>query len=477
MRKPLKILMVEDDPVDAELVLHVLKNENLVEELRLVVDKENYLLSLDEFKPDLVLSDNSLPQFNGTEALELLRRQSLHIPFILITGTVSEEFAAGMIRLGADDYILKDSLVRLPGSIKTAMKHRRVEREKMEATAKLVESEEKYRTLVERVTDAFIALDPNWCYTYMNSQAGRLVHRNPVEMIGKNVWEEFPEAVGSATYKAMTEAMLDQRFVTTIDYYEPLNLWQQNYIYPSPEGISMFIRDISMEKRAEIAVQQMKQQIFDQKIQDQKKTTRAVIHAQEKERNHIGQELHDNVNQLLVGAKMYLSIAGKNEVVKEAVKYPIELIENSIKEIRSLASRQVTPVKNVNLKDMVQSLIEQVSESTALKTSFAYDISSETIADELKLNTYRIIQEQLNNIVKHAGASNINLFISENDGMLNILIEDDGKGFDVNKKRKGIGLSNITNRIESFNGQLHIESTLDHGSRMQVAIPLSEPGS
>ncbi len=123
--------------------------------------------------------------------------------------------------------------------------------EKKKAEEKLRTSEEKYRVLIERISDTFIALDKNWCYIYANKAVGDLVGRSPQSLIGKNVWEEFPEAVGSATYHLFHKAMNEQQYVYNEDYFEPLDLWQENHVYPSPDGISVFIRDITDRKRAE----------------------------------------------------------------------------------------------------------------------------------------------------------------------------------------------------------------------------------
>ncbi|MBL7742292.1 MAG: PAS domain S-box protein [Chitinophagaceae bacterium] len=108
--------------------------------------------------------------------------------------------------------------------------------------------------LLERVTDAFIALDKNFCYTYLNKKAGELIRREPARLIGKYVWAEFPDAVGSATYHAFNRAMTEQQYIVNTDHYEPLELWHENHIYPSPDGLSVFIRDISKRKKAEQAV-------------------------------------------------------------------------------------------------------------------------------------------------------------------------------------------------------------------------------
>ncbi|MCG2613118.1 PAS domain S-box protein [Terrimonas sp. NA20] len=104
--------------------------------------------------------------------------------------------------------------------------------------------------IFERITDGFIALDENFRYTYMNTKAGQLIHMEPASLIGKQIWDVFPAAIGSATYKAFNEAMSTQQYISNTDYYEPLHLWQENHIYPSPKGLSVFIRDITEKKRA-----------------------------------------------------------------------------------------------------------------------------------------------------------------------------------------------------------------------------------
>ncbi|PZR29606.1 MAG: hypothetical protein DI535_02525 [Citrobacter freundii] len=104
--------------------------------------------------------------------------------------------------------------------------------------------------IFERITDGFIALDENFRYTYMNSKAGELVHMDPSTLIGKNIWEIFPAAIGSDTFNAFHEAMSKQVYVTNTDYYQPLDLYQENHIYPSPKGLSVFIRDITERKKA-----------------------------------------------------------------------------------------------------------------------------------------------------------------------------------------------------------------------------------
>lgn len=248
---PLKILMLEDSDADAEMIQHQLKKTAFDCVFKVMMTRSAYELALKEYQPDIILSDNAMPQFSASEALEILQQQNLDIPFILVTGTVSEEFAAGIIKAGADDYLLKDRLTRLPVAIEAALKQKQTGKEKREAAKQLKQSEEKYRHMMERVTDGFVALDKNWYYTYVNKQAGEILRRNPAELIGKNIWEEFPEGQDKPFYKGYRKAFDEQRYVHFEEYYPPFDFWLENHIYPSPDGISIYFRDVTEKKKAE----------------------------------------------------------------------------------------------------------------------------------------------------------------------------------------------------------------------------------
>ncbi|MES2678571.1 MAG: hybrid sensor histidine kinase/response regulator [Bacteroidota bacterium] len=131
MEKPLKILHIEDNSSDAWLIERALKKSGLTFTVKVVDKKQDFIDALDDLQPDLILSDHSLPQFDSMEALKIYKQKGVAIPFILITGSVSEEFAILSIKEGADDYILKNNLIRLPAAIEQALKARQtiVERE------------------------------------------------------------------------------------------------------------------------------------------------------------------------------------------------------------------------------------------------------------------------------------------------------------------------------------------------------------
>jgi PAS domain S-box-containing protein len=121
MNQSLKILHIEDIQSDAELVERTLKRSGIAFEKLIVDTKAEYMDALENFNPDVILSDHSLPAFNSLEALKILKQTGRNIPFILITSTVSEEFAVSVMKEGASDYVLKDRLQRLPNAVLNAI--------------------------------------------------------------------------------------------------------------------------------------------------------------------------------------------------------------------------------------------------------------------------------------------------------------------------------------------------------------------
>ncbi|PZR32768.1 MAG: hybrid sensor histidine kinase/response regulator [Azospira oryzae] len=131
--KKLKILMLEDSEDDATLIERILRKENLEFVTERVDTRDEFTEAIGRFQPDVVLSDHSLPGFNSHEALKICLRERPKTPFILVTGRVSDDFAIMCIRQGADDYILKSNLQRLPMAVQGALKKRKLEKLKREA--------------------------------------------------------------------------------------------------------------------------------------------------------------------------------------------------------------------------------------------------------------------------------------------------------------------------------------------------------
>jgi len=155
MEKKLKILMLEDLEEDAGLIERTLEKEELPFTRMRVDTRQDFTTALDVFNPDIILSDHSLPQFDSIEALDICKRQKLDIPFILVTGAVSEEFAVNCLRRGADDYILKSNLSRLPMAIQQALRQHQSEHDRINQEEMLRAQNEKLGK-VNKELDSFV---------------------------------------------------------------------------------------------------------------------------------------------------------------------------------------------------------------------------------------------------------------------------------------------------------------------------------
>ena len=152
MNKHLKILLLEDSESDAGLIQRELKRGNINFTAKVVDTKDAFENAIKNFNPDVILSDNSLPSFNSMDALFIVKENNVNVPFILVTGTVSEEFAVLSVKEGADDYILKSNLTRLPSAIIHALKTRQAEQEKEKTTQQLIAKNKELYTFIYKAT-------------------------------------------------------------------------------------------------------------------------------------------------------------------------------------------------------------------------------------------------------------------------------------------------------------------------------------
>ena len=208
--------------------------------------------------------------------------------------------------------------------------------------------------------------------------------------------------------------------------------------------------------------------------QRHKLITEAVIHAQESERSLICLELHDNIGQVLTTVKLH------NEMLLEGIGDPkvvlprtLQYLQNCITEIRGLSKRLSAPsLGKISLEDSVKDLIESINSTSKVKiTRHISGLETATLRQDLHLGLYRILQEQLNNVLKHSEASEVIIQLEKNDDQLRLCIIDNGKGFAVGKTKAGIGLMNMQTRAENLNGIFKLKSQPGLGCKVEVVVP------
>ncbi|RYF87493.1 MAG: sensor histidine kinase, partial [Chitinophagaceae bacterium] len=211
----------------------------------------------------------------------------------------------------------------------------------------------------------------------------------------------------------------------------------------------------------------------DQK-RNQRRLTQQIIAAQERERENIGRELHDNVNQVLTTVKLNIELAQSDErlapgLLANSVRY----LQQCISGIRNLSRELSAPTLGTrSLIDSVTALVEMVAPSSGLDIHFHHETFRQTVPMEQKLAFYRILQEALNNIMRHASATHVKIELSQAAGISTLTITDDGCGFDTAGKHSGIGLTNMRSRAAVLGGTLHVQSGHQRGCQVVVRIPL-----
>ena len=468
MDRPLKILHLEDLAADAELVDRILRKAKFDFQKKVVVDKPDFIKALHEFEPDIILSDHSLPAFNSLEALRITREEGISAPIILVTATVSEEYAVNVIKEGASDYILKDRLERLPNAVQNALDKLLMEKARRLADEALRSSEQKYKLLFEANPM------PMWMFS-----------RKTLHIIDVNEAATEHYGYGKEEFLAMqTDALWNDM---NPGLYRS-GIWKQkkkngdlidveiivhDLVHDDEPVMLILAIDITEKLRAEA-------ELARQADVQRKLIAQTSIQVQEKEREQIGKELHDNINQILAATKMYIDLAIHDSAEEEVTEILLKSHKNinaAMEEIRQLSQSLVAPsLGGVSLDKALTRLIGDLPAKSTLQLSLDTTGYKGDVGDEdLKLTCYRIVQVQLSNIIKHAKAKTATIRLRK-DSNLELTIADDGIGFQPGKNTSGIGLRNIRNRVGIYNGEVNISSEPGKGCVLTVTIPLASSG-
>lgn len=200
---------------------------------------------------------------------------------------------------------------------------------------------------------------------------------------------------------------------------------------------------------------------------------KAKLEAQENERTRLGHELHDNVNQLLATSKLFLDmIEPANPYSDELRNMVREYVESAYNELRNLSKGLVkSDFEKTSLLDQCKRMVNDISFSNAFAVNFDYNEEVEQLNDNSKTALLRILQEQLKNTIRYSKATTISVSLLVTDNNVMLTISDDGVGFDMENTKKGIGLSNISDRAELCNGTAVISAAPGKGCALKVIIP------
>lgn len=218
----------------------------------------------------------------------------------------------------------------------------------------------------------------------------------------------------------------------------------------------------------------LEKKLMEERASRKVEMTDALLSAQEKERADIGKELHDNLNQILAVAKMYIQMAKSKAKDRDLyLDKSYGFIVDVIDEIRKISKQLVIPGVHIfSLTDNIKNLIDDLKTVDPIQIDFHENgINEEMLNQKLQMSIFRMVQEQVNNILKHAKASYASIDLCRDDSEIMLLISDDGKGCDVAAEKKGVGIINIKSRAELYGGKVSVISQPNEGYLLKVVIP------
>ena len=233
-------------------------------------------------------------------------------------------------------------------------------------------------------------------------------------------------------------------------------------------------QNITARKATESQLRTSENKLAQERLMRQKEMNIAILTAQENERAEIGRELHDNLNQVLGATKLYIELAKTDEVHRQiCLEKSSAYLMNVMEEIRRISKSLSAPIMLMGLVDSINVLIDDMVLVNPLKFDFLEEgIDEERLDEKLQLTIFRIVQEQMNNIIKHAQASGATIRLSGLADKIVLTISDNGEGCDMLKENKGIGIINMKSRVESYHGTLAIETKPGKGYTLKVVLPL-----
>lgn len=472
----LVVLLIEERLVESSKIKDLLYQAAVcTTEVLTAMHIKNAVEVFEKQKPDIIITSH-VPTPKEEQLFKHFTQEPHATPVIVLSNDDDEITLRGALHAGADDLLLLSNLTAasLRKAIRFCLKRKANGEE-------LQERIERYLLVAKATSDIAWDWEISKRSTYWVGSGIRNTMRYPQDEMTVSIefWEEHihPED------KERVVKKLKQVFISGHAHN-----WEDEYRFKNRDGDYVYIYDrgfiiyrdnhpvrmlgIMEDVTSKVLMEQKEKH---EKAFLQKQLTEAVITAQEKERSEIGKELHDNVNQLLSASRLYIDAATTDTTnATFLLTQASSFIKNAIEEIRTLSKVLHTPlIVELGLQESISSLAEEIMTVSDLHIQFLKKAFSEDDVEfNLKLTIYRIIQEQLTNILKHAHATKARIILEYTQNGILLTISDNGIGFDIETKRRGVGISNIRSRASMYNGTMKLESAPEEGSTLMVHFPL-----
>ena len=465
MKKELHILILEDNSADAELMEHELHDAGIVFSAKRVETKDSFIKELENFTPDIIITDYKLPSFNGSSALAIAKAECQDVPVIFVTGALGEEMAVEILKKGATDYILKHRLSHLAPAVLRALREVEERVERKRADEALRESERKYHALAELSPVGIFRTDAEGDCTYINERWQKITGLTLEEALGKGwVQSLHPDdrnRISEEWYQAVREHRpfkSEYRFLNR-DGTTTWVLGQAIIERTNSERVANYIgtiTDITERKHAE---EQLKESLREKEI--------------------LLREIHHRVKNNM---QVISSLLMLQEELSEDEKV-IEMLKDSQNRIISMALIHEKLYRSENfsridLKEYIDDLVSGLFQSYGIsEDKVALNINAENVllGIDSAIPCGLIINELVSNSLKHAfpeyESGEINILIhSTDEDMIELSIGDNGIGIPEDldfRKTESLGLRIVNVLVDN---QLHGEITLNRARGTEFKI-------
>lgn len=484
----LRLLIIEDSEDDAVLLLYRFRQAGYHCISRRVDNAPDMRAALEQEPWDAVLSDHSMPQFSALGALRLLQEFGVDLPFIIVSGVINEETAVAAMRSGAHDYLSKNNLDRLIPAVERELRQARSRAEHRAAIQALRDNEARFRALASNLPGMVFQMeragdDGAYRFPYVSEGSAALLGIRPDELI--TVPARFVDSIHhedrDAFIKAMDESAAtastvnwDGRIVAQGGDIKWINLRS------SPRPVDMgqlrwegVVFNITQSKNTERDLRDSRAQLAELSSHLQ------VV--KEEERERIARDIHDELGGNLVAIKFEVALlAGKLDGDPLQLRRRVRSIEKLVDDAIATAGRVARELRPGILKDFgLAAAVECQAEDFTQRTGIACKVlcadDDATAEEPTSTALFRIFQEALTNISKHAHASKVDVRLVQEDGDILLEISDDGRGLtpEALTKPRSYGLRGIRERLNALQGSLDIGSTPKGGTLLTVRVPAS----
>jgi two-component system, NarL family, sensor histidine kinase UhpB len=465
----LSVLIIEDNPADFCLIENMLRSSKIpIKDIHQATRISEACSILQTNAVGLILLDLSLPDSFGIDSFLRIQSFVQHIPVIILTGLSESEVALEALQQGAQDYLVK-------GEFKTDLLARSIQYsiERKNAEEQITASEKKYKQIFYK--NPF----PAWIYDLQSLQILE-VNDAAIQTYGYTR-EEFLKltkqdiflykgirSMGAGHIPLSEQQQQDElcRHKTKNGNIILAEVTNYEVSYSGKTAMQVLVNDVT-EKLS------LEKELKEQQAERQQQIAEAILGAQEDERKTLGAELHDNINQILATANLYITCGLESrDSLAELITKGQDCIVMAIEEIRKLSKSLIVPVFiTAGLKQAIEGMAADIRGAKKVEIITSLDALQDILLSEvMKISIYRIVQEQLNNILKYADASLVKIQVNVKGDNIILIISDNGRGFDMQLPSTGVGMINIQNRAALFNGKVDINSSPGNGCVLKVEM-------